>query len=111
MLLTLMLKYISPLLFLGIQIHAQPVIQWQKAFGGTNSDQGHYVLQTKDGGYALVGTASSTDGDVVGQHGGLDIWFLKLDSAGAVQWKKTYGGSDQDGAAKVLQTEDGGYLI
>ena len=39
------------------------------------------------------------------------MWVLKLDSNGAVQWQKTYGGIDYERADSVQQTVDGGYVV
>jgi hypothetical protein len=36
---------------------------------------------------------------------------VKTDSSGQVDWSHTYGGSNNDEAYVVIQTEDGGYLI
>ncbi len=40
-----------------------------------------------------------------------DAWLLKLDSAGTVQWQKTYGGGGEDFAWSIQQTGDGGYIV
>ena len=56
----------------SFNVFSQPAIQWKKCFGGTNFDIAEGVIQTSDGGYAVVGLASSTDGDVSGNHGGTD---------------------------------------
>jgi uncharacterized repeat protein (TIGR01451 family) len=86
-------------------------IQWQQSFGGTSMDYATDVLQTADGGYIVMCTAYSTDGDVVGSHGGTnDIWILKLDALGNVQWKKCYGGSGFDSGQSIIMTNDGGYM-
>ena len=92
-------------------ISAQPFIQWQKSFGGTNGEEAQIVQQTPDGGYMVVGYTSSLDGDIPLSHGTLDIWVLKLDSSGALQWTKTYGGSLDEQAFTMQQTADGGYII
>jgi hypothetical protein len=36
---------------------------------------------------------------------------VKLDSGGNVQWTKTIGGSDADGAWSIIQSSDGGYAV
>ena len=89
---------------------AQPNIQWQIALGGTNYDQAFSIVQTRDNGYIATGNTLSSNGDVVGNHGGTDFWVVKLDSSGAVQWKKAYGGSDNDWPYSIIQTDDGGYV-
>lgn len=86
-------------------------ILWQKALGGTSYDQGNAMCQTADSGFILTGYSSSTDGDVTGNHGGADIWVVKLSSTGSIVWEKSFGGSGFDGGYSVQQTADGGYVI
>ena len=55
-------------------------IMWQKAIGGSGTDDCYSVISTSDGGLALAGFAWSTDGDLSGQlnRGKSDIWAVKL---------------------------------
>lgn len=87
-------------------------VQWMKNFGGSGEDTGRSIIQTMDGGYAILGYSNSTDGDLADK--GLavnDYWLLKLDAEGNLQWSKTYGGSKDDLGQAVIQTADGGYAI
>jgi len=86
-------------------------IVWAKCYGGTNAEGAQDIELTTDGGYIFAGNATSTDGDVTVNHGGTDMWVVKLDSAGAIQWQTAMGGSGDDWANKVIQTADGGYLV
>lgn len=76
------MKYLNSLFFFfiisGISAQA-PSIQWQKALGGNGGDRANAV-QSTDGGYIIVGQASSTDGDVTGIHDDGDAWVVKLNS-------------------------------
>jgi hypothetical protein len=85
---------------------------WVKVFGGSQDESANKVLNTNDGGLVLIGTTSSNDGDFRGMNkGGIDIFVIKLDSHGDVQWKKTYGGSELDGGTSITTTPDGGYVL
>ena len=87
-------------------------IQWQKSLGGTNIDFGGYsIQQTNDNGYVVTGSSQSNDSDVTGNHGGKDYWVVKLDSIGNIQWQKSLGGTNSEGAHSVQETTDGGYII
>lgn len=91
-------------------------IQWEKPFGGSDEDYGQTVKVTSDGGYVAVGITSSVNGQVTGNHGGEDIWVVKLDVSGNIQWQKTLGGSSSDQVDipvgnKICETPEGGYVI
>ena len=53
-------------------------IQWQKCLGGSNPDAAYSIQQTSDGGYIVAGYSYSNDGDVSDNHGGADVWIVKL---------------------------------
>ncbi len=87
-------------------------MDWVKSFGGTGEDTAQAVIQTSDGGFAVLGYSSSTDGDIVGKTTEVnDYWLLKLDAEGNLLWNKTYGGTKDDRGQSVVQTSDGGYAI
>jgi gliding motility-associated-like protein len=89
--------------------------QWQKTYGGTGLDAAWYVSVTNDGGYIVAGYSGSYDGDVTGKRpsgpGDSDIWILKVDNTGNIQWKKCYGGTGNDYAYFIQPTSDGGYVV
>ncbi|MES1223755.1 MAG: T9SS C-terminal target domain-containing protein, partial [Bacteroidota bacterium] len=108
-----MKKYFYSLLlvFCAIAAFAQtPALQWQKSLGGSGTDEARSVYQTSDGGSIIAGNTNSTNGDVLGNHGSYDYWLVKIDAAGTVQWKKTYGGTTSDKGYAVIQLSYGGYL-
>jgi hypothetical protein len=86
-------------------------ITWQKTLGGTGSDFAEDIIQTTDGGYIMEGGTTSNDGDVSGNHGGLDYWVVKLTAAGNISWQKCLGGTGYDYAYSIKQTSDGGYIV
>jgi len=97
--------------FWVVKINQLGVIQWQRCFGGSSADWTGSIRQTIDGGYIILGSTDSNDGDVTGNHGQRDYWLVKIDPSGAIQWQKCYGGSNLDEAYSVQQTKDGGYII
>jgi hypothetical protein len=94
-----------------VKLNAAGAIEWQKTLGGTGLDEANGVLQTSDGGYAMIGRSYSVDGDVTGGHGATDVWLVKLDGNGTLQWQKALGGSDSDNGRSLVQTDDGGFVI
>jgi hypothetical protein len=81
------------------------VLQWSKTFGGTDNDFGYSVLQTSDGGYIIAGSTKSFGA------GSDDVYLIKTDSAGTLQWTKTFGGAQSDLSSSVQQSVDGGFVI
>jgi parallel beta-helix repeat protein len=79
--------------------------QWNKTYGGTDSDGACALVQTVDGGYALAGFTISYGA------GSYDFWLVKTDANGNEQWNQAYGGTGDDGAWSVIQTVDGGYAV
>ena len=86
-------------------------ITWQKSLGGTSADYLTRILQTSDGGYIVLGSSMSNDGDVTGNNGGIDYWVVKLTSIGNITWEKSLGGSSSEFASSIEQTTDGGYIL
>ena len=98
--------------FWVVKLSSTGVIEWEKNYGGSGYDEAYSVLQSSDGGYIVAGrTSSSSDGDVTGANNGIyDYWIVKLNSTGAIEWQKNYGGSNTDYCYAIQQTSDGGYI-
>jgi len=88
-----------------------PHIQWQKSLGGNYIDQANSIAQTNDGGYIVVGNSVSTNGNVTAHYGNWDIWAVKINGIGAIQWQRTLGGSNHDYATSIIQATDGDYVM
>jgi len=77
---------------------------WEKTIGGDPQEQGYSLDTCTDGGYIVSGTTLSG--------GDSDIYYVKTDGKGNVEWSKTYGTSQySDKAYCIQQTTDGGYII
>jgi len=87
-------------------------LAWVQNFGGSGNDSPRSIIQTLDGGFAVLGLTNSTDGDLTRKSLNVnDYWLIKLDAEGVMQWQKNYGGSGDDQGQKVIQTSDGGYAL
>jgi uncharacterized delta-60 repeat protein len=80
-------------------------LDWARTAGGEDFDRALSVEQTSDGGYILAGDTQSYGA------GGRDIFLLKYDSNGELDWARTAGGTSYDSAQSVAQTTDGGYIV
>ena len=75
-------------------------LTWNKTWGSTGTDYGYGVIETTDGGYAMVGHLSSS------------LAVVKYDSSGNIVWDKTWnGGGGNNVATDIIQTSDGGYAV
>jgi hypothetical protein len=88
-----------------VKLDANGNLQWTKTIGGPKDDQGFSLIQTSDGGYAVAGFTKSFGA------GEADVYVVKLDANGNLQWTKTIGGEYFDGGSSLIQTTDGGYAI
>ncbi len=78
---------------------------YSRTYGGSSNDYGASLDQTTDGGVIITGYTESFGA------GGLDFYVLKLDACGYVEWNKTFGGSADERASAIEQTQDGGYIV
>lgn len=78
---------------------------WAKAYGGNSIDGSNDFIQTVDGGFLLVGNTFSFGA------GGSDVYAVKIDPNGTVQWEYAYGGANNDFGNSVVQTQDSGFVI
>lgn len=86
-------------------------IEWVKNYGGSSEDDVSSMVEVA-GGYVMTGYTSSTDGDITDKSTtDADYWVFKTDTNGNLLWSKTYGGSVDDRASKIISTADGGFAV
>ncbi len=78
---------------------------WESTFGGISVDLIRTGQQTSDGGYIAVGISKVEDSAPQ------NLWLVKTDDMGNVEWNKRYGGQYTDEGYWVQQTSDEGYII
>ena len=88
-----------------IKTDSTGVVEWSQTYGGTDNDYVYSIVETIEGGYALAGATWSFGA------GGADLWLIKTDSLGNIEWDKTHGGTGDDNSQCIVQTGDGGYAI
>jgi hypothetical protein len=91
--------------------------QWDRRYGGFDTEESTAATQTRDGGYILGGYSHSGIGGDKTQDNwdttylSNDFWIVKIDSGGNVQWDKRFGGFYVDVLYSLQQTADGGYIL
>ncbi|MEX2720649.1 MAG: hypothetical protein Q6362_004420 [Candidatus Wukongarchaeota archaeon] len=79
---------------------------WSQTYGKSmTSSTGRFIDQASTGGYIVVGDTKAYGA------GGYDVWMIKTDSSGEIDWSYTYGSTKDDYARCVKKTSDGGYII
>ncbi len=101
----------TPISILVARYDAQHTILWQTVLGGSQEDVASDLVQTPDGGFLVVGSTESNDGQVSGNHGGRDLWLVKISSTGSLEWQKCLGGSGFDTGYKIATLPDGDYVL
>ena len=97
--------------FLISKFSSEHILEWQKTFGGSDDDRAATIVQTLDGGFAVLGFAKSSDIDVSANAGSKDFWLLKLTSNGNLLWEKSFGFSGADYGTDLIETKEGGFLM
>jgi hypothetical protein len=76
-------------------------IQWQYTYGGNGNNEFYDLEQTFDGGYVFSGNS-----------GGQDLYVVKTNGMGIIQWQKNLGTPNQDGRISyVHQLFDSNYIV
>ena len=89
-------------------------IQWDKDFGGSKKDHdiGNISI-TADGGYLVAGTSySNSNGNKTENNLGPEqMWIVKTDSLGIIQWDKTILTHGHEELSLAVQTKDGCFAV
>lgn len=88
-----------------IRLNSAGDLLWDKTYGGSGWDGPLSILQTCDGGHLVVGRTNSFGA------GGDDLWLVKTDANGDMEWDKTYGGAGNDAGTSVISTSDGRFAL
>lgn len=93
--------------FLGMtaNTNAQAIFQGIFPAGGSHDAARGGVLHTPDGGSISVGESQSFGA------GDYDVYVVKTDRCGSLEWSTTYDFGGNDFGRKIRMTEDGGYVI
>jgi len=95
-----------------VKLNSTGELAWQKTLGGSQPDYARALIQSQEnGGFIIAGTTASTNGDVIGNHGGDDFWLVKINEEGELDWSKTYGGTKNDECLSISGTDDNGYVL
>jgi hypothetical protein len=74
---------------------------WDKFFGENEIDEGHSILATNDGNFAIAGSTGAIS----------DIQLIKVNGSGGLIWNKTFGGALGDAGFEMIKASNGDLLI
>ena len=88
-----------------LRIDRQGDTVWTRIYGGSGDENTTDIAQTPDRGFIFVGSTTSYGA------GSSDLYLVKTDSAGNVDWTRTYGYQYADWGNALAITADSGYII
>ena len=89
-------------------------LQWANSAGGSSTDVGLGVSLSNNDSIVITGRFESTwelDNNIVSSLGESDIITIKYDDQGKLDWSRTAGGADSDGARSIDSDDNGISLI
>lgn len=86
---------------------------WQKTYGTNGNDFLKSINHTKDGGFILGGHSMPIKKESLSENnfGYEDLWIIKLNAKGDIEWEQTIGGSQKDIISSIKPTADGGFIV
>jgi len=78
---------------------------WEQFYGGRSHDIPGDLIQTEDGGFAILGHC------VPPEEREADFWLVRTDERGDTLWTRSYGEAQRDWGFDVLELEDGGFIL
>jgi hypothetical protein len=94
-----------------IKLGANGELEWQTYFGSEADEFASSIIQTNDGGFAVVGTVAYPSNEINTMGENFDACIYKLNAIGDVEWQKHFGGSKRDGAESIIQFQDNSYIV
>lgn len=75
---------------------------WTQTYGTANNDMGHFIQQTADDGFIIVGHTWISN---------WDIYLVKTDTLGGIMWTGSFGGPYTEFGYSVRQIASGDYIV
>ncbi len=100
-----------------LKLNENGAVQWRKIYGASGpgtpyaqslNDSIRSIREAADGGFIAAGSSDSFSNNAL-----TELWIMKLDATGAVEWQKAYDGGFgwYDYGQDVRQAPDGGYFV
>jgi len=92
-----------------VKLNAAGGSEWSASYGGPGDQEFQSVVQTSDGGFAMIGTSTSTATPQVDY-----LYVVKTDGAGTELWSRTWAGDLGDISSNgyaILENDDGSLMV
>ncbi|MDB2562099.1 choice-of-anchor D domain-containing protein [Sulfurimonas sp.] len=76
---------------------------WSQNIGGSNTDNGHDIEETTDGGFIVSGQSYNGSN--------FDTWVVKLDASGNKTWEKIFANASYETSYSIVEVSTGGYVF
>ena len=88
-------------------------VLWHRSFGAEDHNfmDSPRFTQTPDGGFICSVSICFSGGDISHYYGFWDVWVVKLDSLGNIEWETTVGTEEGEFSGKVIANLEGTYLV
>ena len=86
---------------------------WDATYGGDEHELPYHGIETTDGGFLFVGDSQSgISGSKTEERLGFnDIWLIKINALGELEWERTLGGDGKELGLYVLEVEDENIMV
>lgn len=89
---------------IAIKLDEYGNVLWAKTYGGNEDDALIDIAVAPEGGYIAAGWTKSFGAE------GTDVWVVKIDEEGEIEWERRYGG-DGDEQATTIDADDRGFVV
>lgn len=102
-------QYYNQDIYLG-KYNSNADLEWEKFIGTNNTlEQGAVVKKSTDG-YIIAGNTDRFDPVTENPTGTKDVYLIKIDNVGNIEWDRNYGADKTDYASDII-VHNNGYLI
>ncbi|MDP8238234.1 MAG: T9SS type A sorting domain-containing protein [Candidatus Hatepunaea meridiana] len=88
-----------------VKINDEREVDWYQLHGGRQNDWLSDLVQTEDGGFAMIGATLSFD------RNGLDGWLVRTDENGEFRDQSFFSTNSDDWLRHIMTTEDSGLIL
>lgn len=81
--------------------------KFQKGYGEDGNEWGNGGTPTSDGGYIIAGTSAGSSSQLNNE----DLYVVKIDCHGAIEWSYIYGTGATDRGRHVIEASNGDFIV